>query len=111
MKSPSWIIFPMENITNLIDTVGQRNVITSLDIVEKYWEVPLEEGRKDLTWKTMAFGLMNTGAKFQRTMNAALADHQKYRKIYIDNIAVYSSNWKTHLEHLDIFTKLEGLMF
>ena len=50
----------------------------------------------------MPFGLKNAAATFQRVMNTALSDHQNYCKAYIDDIAIYSSDWITHLKHLDI---------
>lgn len=39
--------FPMEN--ELIKTIGQRNVITSLDMLKGYKEILLEEKSSDLT--------------------------------------------------------------
>jgi len=84
--------FPMENITDLINSIGGANVITSLDILKGYWEIPLEEKSRDLTsfkthraqyrWKVMPFGLKNAAATFQRVMNTALSDHKLLQSLY-----------------------------
>jgi hypothetical protein len=49
----------------------------------------------------MSFGLMNAGATFQRAMDIAFADEKdKFIVIYLDDITVYSTSDKQHLEHL-----------
>ena len=41
--------FPMENVNDLINTIGQRNIIISLDILKSHSEIPLEESSRDFT--------------------------------------------------------------
>eukprot|EP00253_Pinus_taeda_P035394 PITA_35394 len=49
----------------------------------------------------MPFGLMNVGAIFQRAMDIAFVrDKDKFVLIYLDDITVFSSSHKDHLQHL-----------
>jgi hypothetical protein len=49
----------------------------------------------------MPFGLMNSSATFQSTMDIVFADDKdKFIVIYLDDIPVYSTSDKQHLEHL-----------
>ena len=49
----------------------------------------------------MPFGLMNTGATFQRAVDIAFAgERDKFVVIYLDDIAVFSKSDEEHLMHL-----------
>jgi hypothetical protein len=49
----------------------------------------------------MPFGLMNSGATFQRDMDIAFVDEKdKFIVIYLDDITVFSDSDHQHLEHL-----------
>ncbi|GBN03453.1 Retrovirus-related Pol polyprotein from transposon opus [Araneus ventricosus] len=114
--------YPMENITDLINQVGHANVITCLDVLKGYWEIPLEEESRDFTsfkthrdqyrWKVMPFGLRNAAASFQKVMNSALSEYREFCKAYLDDIAIFSCDWDTHLKLLNVvLSKLTELKF
>eukprot|EP00253_Pinus_taeda_P023437 PITA_23437 len=49
----------------------------------------------------MPFGLINAGATFQRAMDIAfVGEKDKFVLIYLDDITVFSSSHKDHLQHL-----------
>ena len=49
----------------------------------------------------MPFGLMNTGATFQRAMDIAfVGEKDKFVVIYLDDITVFSQSNDEHLKHL-----------
>lgn len=49
----------------------------------------------------MPFGLMNVGATFQRAMDIAfVGEKENFVLIYLDDITVFSSIHKDHLQHL-----------
>ena len=49
----------------------------------------------------MPFGLMNTGATFQRAMDIAfVGEKDKFVVIYLDDITVFSQSDDEHLKHL-----------
>ncbi len=55
-----------------------------------------------------AVGLRNAPAMFQKLMGRVLTDCHEYSSVYIDDILIWSSNWKQHLEHLrGVFGQLE----
>ena len=52
-------------------------------------------------YSKMPFRLMNAGATFQRDMDIAfVGEKDKFVLIYLDDITVFSSSHKYHLEHL-----------
>jgi len=51
----------------------------------------------------MPFGLKCAGSSYQRAIDKILAPHQEYSAGYIDDISVFSQEWKTHLIHLHNF--------
>ena len=48
----------------------------------------------------MPFGLMNAPSTFQRAMNRVLEGLEKFSSCYIDDIVVYSREWKEHIEQV-----------
>ncbi|GFW25971.1 retrovirus-related Pol polyprotein from transposon 17.6 [Trichonephila clavipes] len=40
------------------------------------------------------------GSTFQKTMDNALLLHRKYCRSYIDDVAIYSTTWDEHLDHI-----------
>ena len=52
-------------------------------------------------YSKMPFGLMNVGATFQRDMDIAfVGEKDKFVLIYLNDIIVFSTNHKDHLQHL-----------
>ena len=49
------------------------------------------------TFTRMPFGLMAT---FQRCMQNTISQQSEFSSIYIDDVSIYSSTWKEHLEHI-----------
>ncbi|XP_042899321.2 uncharacterized protein [Parasteatoda tepidariorum] len=114
--------FPMEDITELIHTIGKANVISNLDLLKGYYAIPMEEASYDLTsfkthnsqyrFRVMPFGLRNAAATFQRVMNKALTPFKNFSLAYIDDIGIFSNSFEEHLEHLELILKrLEELNF
>ncbi|XP_035228920.1 uncharacterized protein LOC118201016 [Stegodyphus dumicola] len=115
--------FPMQNASELIHSIGQANIISTLDLLRGYWAIPMDPESRDYTsfkthrqqyrFKVMSFGLKNAAAAtFQREINKALHEYKDFARAYIDDIAIFSKDWKSHMVHLDmILTKLEELRF
>ncbi|GFY03483.1 retrovirus-related Pol polyprotein from transposon 412 [Trichonephila clavipes] len=51
-------------------------------------------------WKVMPFGMKNAGSTFQKSMDNALLLHRKYCHSYINDVAIYSTTWDEHLDHI-----------
>ena len=61
-------------------------------------------------FNVMPFGLCNTPATFQRTMDIILGEYNwKFTMVYIDDINVYSETFEEHLHHLRlVFNKIKA---
>ena len=75
-----------------------------------FYQVPLDKYSQDMkafcspwgkfAFTRMPFGLMNAPASFQRYMQNTLSQQSEFSSIYIDDVLIYSSTWKEHLEHI-----------
>ena len=98
-----------------MDYILQRVVgakrISMLDGYSGYNQISVMEEDKNKTtfttpWGTfmyekMPFGLMNAGAAFQRAMDIAfIVEKDKFVVIYLDDITIFSTSNKEHLQHL-----------
>ena len=74
---------PMPNMEEVIIKMSGHNFFTKMDLSKGYWQVSLSERSKPLTafetprglfqFKTMPFGLVNSGATFCRLMRIILS--------------------------------------
>ena len=128
----SWTIknnYPLLLISDLIDSIGKKKVLTKMDLRWGYNNVRIKEGNE---WKAvfsmpeglfehtvMFFGLTNSPATFQAMMNDLLRDLVVEEKIavFIDNVMVATETEEGHdeiveevlrrLEENDLFVKPE----
>ena len=57
-------------------------------------------------YNVMAMGLTNATATFQRMMNDILAGYiDDFVIVYLDDILIYSSDIKSHMEHVKLVLK------
>ncbi|GFT39919.1 retrovirus-related Pol polyprotein from transposon 297 [Trichonephila clavipes] len=107
----------MQNARDLFE-IDQARFISVLDLTKGYWQIPMKDEAKPLTafvthsghyqWKVMPFGMKNAGSTFQKSMDNALLLHRKYCRSYIDDIAIYSTTWNEHLDHIaKVFKSLQ----
>jgi len=74
--------FPLPNITDILDQLGNAKYFSTLDLASGYHQIPMqEEHKKKIAFLTpyghfeynrMLFGLKNAPATFQRLMNSVL---------------------------------------
>ncbi|MEL7520029.1 MAG: RNase H-like domain-containing protein [Cyanobacteria bacterium J06553_1] len=87
-------------------------MVSSLDLMRGYYQVPMSPESKSLTsfvtssgqwqFRRMPFGLCNAPATFQRLMNAILAGFPVDRvMVYLDDVLVIGRTFDEHLETLD----------
>ena len=106
-------------INDILDALNGARVLSSLDLQSGYWEVAIKEECKQYTtftagplgcweFKRMSFGQVNSGATFQRLMEATLGELLfKECLVYVDDIIVYSSSIDDQLERMqNVFNKL-----
>ena len=109
--------YPLPNIDDLISNLGESKYITTLDLTKGYYHVPVH--RKDrmktafitpyekYEFITMPFGLISAPSTFQRLMDGLLNGFRDITVAYLDDIIVHSSNWKEHMQHMElVFNRL-----
>lgn len=102
--------YPMAHVPDLLARVGAAHYISTLDMLRGYYQIPLEESsrvytsfathRSQYQFKVMPFGLQGSAATYQRIMNRILSPHLDYSVAYLDDVAIFSTTWEEHLEHL-----------
>ena len=103
--------FPLPNITDILDQLGNAKYFTTLDLASGYHQIPMIEEDKPKTafstpyghyeFNRMPFGLKNAPATFQRLMNSVLTGLQGLKcLVYLDDIVVYGASLEDHNRRL-----------
>ncbi len=107
----------MPLITDILDSLGQSCIFSTLDLFSGYWEVELDEESCQKTafasptglWEftILPFGICNAPALFQRLMQHVLAGLDSFSSVYLDDIIIFSKNFEDHMIHLEqVFQRL-----
>jgi len=110
--------YPLPQIEDCIDRVGNSKYVSKFDLLKSYWLVPLTEKAKEISafvthdglfqHRVMPFGMRNVPATFQRLINGVIADVPGC-EAYIDDVIIYSDTWSAHLNQISkFFAKLKA---
>jgi len=94
--------YPIPNITDTLDSLGQSKVFTVLDMASGYHEIPIKPEHKEKTafschrghyqFIKMPFGLNNAPATYQRFIDVILMGLKGiYCLVYLDDIICFSA--------------------
>ena len=109
---------PLDNIDDILASLGKAKYLTKLDLKSAYHNMCLVEedkektafsvGHQHLEFNRVPFGLVNSGAYFSQLMSIILKGIKGVFVInYLDDILVYSEDFKSHLLHLkEVFRRL-----
>ena len=100
--------FPMPNLSELVYRAGNIQYFTKLDLTKGYYHIALDDNSKQYTafstphnhyqFKTLSFGLKNSGIAFQRCMQQILSEFGfENVLVYIDDILIMSNTFEEHL--------------
>ena len=107
--------YPVPSIQNLLQTLEGFKYGTSLDLVQGYYQMPLDEESKKLCtivlpfgkfeYQVLPMGICIAGDVFQERMNE-LFGHLPYVRCYIDDVLIITKDsWEEHCEALNtVFT-------
>ena len=110
--------FALPKIDEILNSVGNSNFYTTLDIKSAFHHVALDEESKPITafnagssklqFRVLPFGLSSSPSVFQALMSRCLGEILgKIAFCFIDDIIIYSQTVDDHFEHLrNVFTKL-----
>lgn len=113
--------YPLPQINFILDQLKEAKFISSLDLKNGYWQIPLDESSRPYTaftvpgrglfqWRVMPFGLHSAPATFQRALDSIIgADLQPLVFVYLDDIIILGRTFAEHLSTLDIvFRRLQA---
>uniref|UniRef100_A0A914VEK8 RNA-directed DNA polymerase n=1 Tax=Plectus sambesii TaxID=2011161 RepID=A0A914VEK8_9BILA len=103
--------YPLPRIKDILHSLNGRSRFTLIDLRSGFWQVPLDpESREKTAFNTytghyefnvMPFGLVNSGATFERLMETVLAGLQwNFVFLYLDDILIASPDDKSHIQHI-----------
>jgi len=105
--------YPLPDISDLIQTVGNASLISTFDTTKGYYQTPVKEEHCWLTafvcefglfeFTRTPFGMRSSGGTFVRSLQQILKPVQKFTASYVDDMSVYSMAWKEHMKHLEKF--------
>ena len=100
---------PMPNMEKVIIKMSGHKFVTKMDLSKGYWQVSLSERSKPLTafetprglfqFKTMPFGLVNSGATFCRLMRIILSKLPNVDS-FVDDTCIFTETWEDHMTSL-----------
>ncbi|GFW43657.1 retrovirus-related Pol polyprotein from transposon 297 [Trichonephila clavipes] len=103
--------FPLPNIEERIEKVSAAKFITVLDLSKGYRQIPLSKTAQRYaafctsfgTYRPlrMSFGLKNVPYFFSKLMAELLNGLEDFVVPYLDDIAIFSDTWESHLKHLE----------
>jgi len=107
---------PMGNQEDLIAKLRGDKYFTKLDLSKGYWQIPVAESSRPMTafttpegcfqFKKLPFGLINSGATFNRVMRKLLKNAENADN-YVDDILGHTVDWQEHMSMLrDVFDRI-----
>ena len=113
--------YPLPYINAILDKLRKARYISSLDLKEGYWQVPLAPESRQITaftvpsrglfqFRVMPFGLHSAPATFQRLMDLVIGpEMDPYCFAYLDDIIVLGETFEQHLSLLtEVFHRLRS---
>lgn len=104
--------YPAPHIESILSQLHNTFFITSLDLKDAFWQIPLQKASREKTaftvpgrplyqFKVMPFGLCNASQRLCRLMDRVIPSRlREHVFVYIDDLLVCSSDFDSHLQHL-----------
>lgn len=96
----------MPCINKLLAQLEKTKYITTLDLMKRYWQIPLAPSSKEKTacaphlglfqYMTMPFGLHWSLTTFQRLRDQVLPHHSRFAAAYLDDVVIFSTIGQSH---------------
>ncbi|GFV20384.1 retrovirus-related Pol polyprotein from transposon 17.6 [Trichonephila clavipes] len=106
-----YIYIPLPNIEERVEKVSAAKFIIVLNLSKGYWQIHLSKtAQRDAAFGTsfgtyrplrMSFGLKKTPYFFSKLMAELLNGLEDFVVPYLDDIAIFSNTWDSHLKHVE----------
>ena len=104
--------FPLPKIDQLVDSTAGHGLLSFMDAVLGYNQIPMFEQDEESTtfitnqgwfcYRVMPFGLKNAGATYQRLVNKIFKPLiERTMEVYVDDMITKSKIPKEHVKHLE----------
>ncbi|GFS76701.1 retrovirus-related Pol polyprotein from transposon 17.6 [Trichonephila clavipes] len=103
--------FSLPNIEECVEKESAAKFITVLIVSKGYWQIQLSKtAQRDAAFCTsfgtyrplrMSFGLKNAPYFFSKLMAELLNGLEDFVVPYLDDIAVFSDTWESHIKHME----------
>jgi hypothetical protein len=107
-KREEW---PMPHATDLFDRVAGSPFLSSLDIENAFFHIPLTKESQEYTtfvtdqgrfcFTITPFGCLNGSFAMQKLSSTVLRDCSSFCCVFIDDILIWSKTAEEHLQHID----------
>lgn len=107
--------WPLPNIDDMLATLGENKIFSSIDISSAYWQVEVSEKDKEKTafvchrglfaFNVMPFGLAGSPAIFSELMTKILGDLD-FAMAYLDDVIIFSKTEEEHYKHIEVVLDL-----
>lgn len=111
--------YPLPFISGVLNKLREANYITTLDLKNGYWQIPLQQDSRPVTaftvpgmglyqFKVMPFGLHSAPATFQRLLDTIIGPDLESKAIaYLDDIVILGKTFEEHINLLEeVFKRL-----
>jgi len=105
--------YPMPDISDLLQRVGQAKYISSFDVRGAYWQIPVHPDHQWLNafvwdgglyeFTRAPFGQKKSVNTFMRAMRMVMQPLRQFATSFVDDVSVYSNQWRAHLEYITKF--------
>ena len=112
--------YPLPILQDILMSIGEdKKIFTTLDFINGYWQIKLDENSKKYTsfstptgkynFKKMPMGAACSPITMQKLVNTIFKGILgKYVHVFMDDILICSTDIETHLQHLqEVFNRLE----
>ena len=107
---------PMSNVDDVLAQLEGDKYFSKIDLAKGYWQIPVEKESRHITafstskgsyaFTKMPFGMVNSGATFNRMMRKLL-DGCNNADNYVDDILGHTRTWDSHMSMLrEVFERI-----
>jgi len=105
----------MPDYSDIVQRMGRSSWISTFDAKSAFWQTKVREDHQWLTafvcdeslfeWVRTPFGMKSSGATCVRAIQQILRPLKRFTDSYVDDMTVFSGDWRCHLHHLTEFLK------